>query len=221
MIKMNDVTTTEPPRKYGLPDSGLSTVVGYQTSEGVGSQVEKLRSFRAGRESDLQPLLQLGVALEAGRCADGKGGYVLVDVNRDSVVHDTAGHLGLPFVFEAHPQDNTLWIARDGLGRSTPFAVRYGRNMVYDDNNQVEIVVALHPDRVGDRTDIGALTLGKVVTLMSEGNGISAYETSRLEFTANTRDKIGAKLSAPCEISKAYDGKGLELRIKIPESRMR
>lgn len=180
--------------------------------EGVERQAERLRSFRTVNLEHLQQLMQLGVALEAGR----------YDSERVDSVKDAALKLGLPFTFNVHPQDNTLWLAYDGLGRAMPFGVRYGKNMLDDDQNQVVLVVALHPDREAERTDCGALTLATIMTLMYSGNGISAYESSRLHFNARTRNgRCNVEMSAPCEISESYHGKGLELRVQVPESRAR
>ncbi len=178
--------------------------------EGVSHQVEKLRPFRR-----IQQLLQLGVTLESGRCVGyGRHGVVDIDYARGAVT-DAATQLGLPFTLERQEPDRTLWLVP-----GTGYGVRYMSSIVSDRSNHVEVVVPLHGARTKDSSALGALQLGDLKTLMCYGNGISAHSSSFLTFTANTRDRENALISARCEISTG-DKTGLELRIKIPVSRMK
>lgn len=198
-------TTLGPPKHYvgsgereAVSDSGTSHVY-----EGVQKQVEMLRKTRL---ENIDRLLQLGVLLESNRCVvDGR-------IIEAYSVPEAARALNLPVW--RHPHVNTLWIV-PGVG-----SINYGESMT-GAGHRVEVAVRLHQGRNPDKTDLGELAPHDLVTLAYSGNSITAYESSQLVFNAGTRHKPHDKVRARCEIGGAYDGKGLELRIKIPESRAR
>ena len=192
---MVDTLTLEPPK--GSYASRVAVIDSGDSFYGVQKQVERLRSIR------LTQLLQLGVLLESGRCATARGSIEAYGVQ------EAAGKLGVEVT--RHPYDNTFWFVHGG-------GIRFNEGDS-GARNCVEVIVRLNPERKVDKSDRGTLKPRDIMTLMYSGNGIYAYGSSQLVFEAATRRKTKESVNALCETGDAHDGKGLELRIKIPESR--